>query len=132
VIWVEVLVVFLVCHLVGDFGLQTEWQAQHKREGLGRDPVARRALVAHVTTYTLAFVPAFVWLLTEDVSAALVAAIAVLIFVTHLIQDDGRLLDRYIRRVKHTEAASHPTVAAALDQTFHVVVLFGLSILAVA
>ena len=131
-IWVEVLVVFLVCHLVGDFALQTEWQAQHKRHGLGRDPTARRALLAHVSTYTLAFVPAFVWLLAEDVSIGLVAAIAVLLFVTHLVQDDGRLLDQYIRHVKHTEAASHPTVTAALDQSFHVVVLFGLSILAVA
>ena len=68
-IWVEVLVVFLVCHLVGDFALQTEWQAQHKRDGLGGDPTARRALLAHVSTYTLAFVPAFVWLLAEDVSS---------------------------------------------------------------
>ena len=51
-IWVEVLVVFLVSHLVGDFALQTEWQAQNKRDGLGGDPTARRALLAHVLTYT--------------------------------------------------------------------------------
>jgi len=132
VIWVEVLVVFLVSHLVGDFALQTEWQAQNKRDGLGGDPTARRALLAHVLTYTLAFIPAFVWLLAEDVSVAIVAAIAVVIFGTHLVQDDGRLLDQYIRNVKHTDAASHPTVTAALDQTFHVIVLFGLSLLAVA
>jgi hypothetical protein len=60
--WSELFVVFLVLHLVGDFALQTEWQAGHKRGGLGPDPVARRALAAHALTYTLVFVPAFVWL----------------------------------------------------------------------
>jgi fatty acid desaturase len=132
VIWVEVLAVFLVSHLVGDFALQTEWQAQHKRGGLGRDRTARRALLTHVMAYMAAFVPAFAWLLLEEVSVGIVAAIAAIIFVTHLIEDDGRLLERYIRSVKHTEAADHPTVTAALDQSFHVIVLFGMALLAVA
>ena len=60
--WVEVFAVFVVSHLAGDYLLQTDWQAENKRGGLGGDPVARRALLSHVTTYTLAFVPAFIWL----------------------------------------------------------------------
>src|SRR5215207_1947283 len=32
--WFEVFAVFAVSHLVGDFALQTEWQARHKRGGL--------------------------------------------------------------------------------------------------
>jgi Protein of unknown function (DUF3307) len=130
VIWGEIFAVFLVCHLVGDFAFQTEWQAGHKFRGLGRDSTARRALFMHVTTYTLAFVPAFIWLWDE--SGALVLAVAALLFATHVIEDDGRLLHSYMRRVKRTNPAEHQMVAVALDQTFHVVVLFGLALLAVA
>ena len=60
--WFEVFAVFLVSHLVGDYLLQTDWQAVHKHRGLGPDPVSRRALASHVATYTLAFVPALIWL----------------------------------------------------------------------
>jgi Protein of unknown function (DUF3307) len=128
--WVEVFAVFLVCHLVGDYGLQTEWQARHKFGGLGPNPQARRALFAHVTVYLLAFVPAFVWLWQE--SGALVLGLAALLFATHVVEDDGRLLHGYVRRVKHTDPAKHPMVTVAVDQTFHVLVLFGLALLAVA
>ena len=60
--WVSLLAGFLVAHMVGDYLLQTDWQARNKRGGLGRDRVARRALVSHVSTYTLAFLPAFIWI----------------------------------------------------------------------
>ena len=60
--WTAVLAGFFVAHMVGDYLLQTDWQARHKAGGLGRDPVARRALLAHVATYTLAFVPALIWI----------------------------------------------------------------------
>jgi hypothetical protein len=52
VLWVEVFAVFGVCHLAGDFILQTEWQATRKFGGLGSDGSARRALLAHTATYT--------------------------------------------------------------------------------
>ena len=52
--WFEVFAVFLVSHLVGDYLLQTDWQAVHKHRGLGPDPVSRRALASHVATYTIA------------------------------------------------------------------------------
>ena len=128
--WVEVFAVFAVSHLVGDFALQTEWQARHKRGGLGGDRTSRRALIAHVRSYTLAFVPAFVWLL--DGSALTLIALAVLLFVTHLVQDDGRLLERYMRSVKRADPDEHRVLTAAVDQTLHFVVLFGLALLAVA
>ena len=89
--WVAVLAAFLVAHMVGDYLLQTDWQARHKRGGLGNDAVARRALVTHVTTYTLAFLPALIWIGTElEPVWALVAG--VLIFVPHLLIDDGRIV----------------------------------------
>jgi hypothetical protein len=120
--WVEVFAAFVVCHLVGDYLLQTDWQALHKRGGLGPDPLARRALFSHIVTYTLAFVPALVWL-ADDIGAWAIAT-AALIGVPHWVQDDGRLLAAYIVRVKHTDPARHPSVAAAADQTFHFVALF--------
>ena len=124
--WVEVFAVFLVSHLVGDFLFQTEWQARNKAGGLGSDPTARRALLAHVTTYTLAFVPAFVWL--ADYLGAEVVAIAAVIFATHLLQDDRRLLAAYIERVKHHRLDGDDMVSFTVDQTLHVVVLFAVAL----
>ena len=120
--WVEVFAAFVVCHLVGDYLLQTDWQALHKRGGLGADPVARRALMSHIANYTLAFVPALVWL-SDDIGAWAIATGA-LIAVPHWIQDDGRLLTAYIRRVKHADPLANLSVAAAADQSFHFVALF--------
>lgn len=120
--WVEVFAAFVVCHLVGDYLLQTDWQALNKRGGLGPDPLARRALFSHIVTYTLAFVPALVWL-ADDIGAWAIAT-AALIAVPHWVQDDGRLLAAYIVRVKHTDPRANPSIAAAADQTFHFVALF--------
>jgi hypothetical protein len=126
--WVEIFAIFVVCHLVGDYLLQTDWQATNKRGGLGSDPVARRALSRHIASYTLAFVPAFVWLAGE-IDLLLVPVIA-LISLPHWIQDDGRLLTIYIRKVKGGDAAANPSVAAAADQSFHFVTLLAVAFLA--
>jgi fatty acid desaturase len=129
VLWVEVLVVFLVCHLVGDFLLQTDWQARHKRGGLGRDPVARRALLAHASTYTLAFVPALVWIATDDdIGPLLALGFGALVFVPHFVQDDGRVVTAWMRVVKRTDPAAVPGVTIVVDQTMHIVALFLLAI----
>ena len=126
--WVEVFAVFVVCHLVGDYLLQTDWQANHKRGGLGSDPEARRALGSHILTYTLAYVPAFVWLAGE--SGAVLMPVVALIAIPHWIQDDGRLLTLYIQKVKGMQAAANKSVAAAVDQSFHFIVLLATALLA--
>jgi type IV secretory pathway TrbD component len=126
--WVEVFAVFIVSHLAGDFLLQTEWQATNKAGGLGGDPARRRALLSHVCTYTLAFVPALIWLAGEI--GAWAVAIGALIAVPHLIQDDGRLLAVYMRQVKHADGQANPSVAAAADQAFHFLALFLTALLA--
>ena len=129
--WVEVFAVFVVSHVIGDYLLQTDWQARNKRGGLGRDPTARRALVAHVSTYTLAFVPALIWI-ADEIGVAAAVGIAALIFVPHLIQDDGRLLDAYIERVKGEGASANVLVFSAVDQSFHLATLFGIALLTAA
>jgi hypothetical protein len=121
--WVEVFTVFVVSHLVGDYLVQTDWQARHKSGGLGGDLMRRRALLTHTTTYTLTFMPAIIWLATNGVSAgALVAAVAV-IWLEHGVQDDGRALASYVRLVKGVELQPG-AISMAIDQTFHIVVLF--------
>src|SRR3954447_10768158 len=126
--WVEVFVIFFVSHLVGDFGLQTEWQALHKGGGLGGDPEARRALLSHVAVYTLAFVPALIWL-GDDIGAAAAVGTAALIALPHLVQDDGRLVRAYVSGVKGTDPRANPAVATMVDQSLHMVALLLLAFL---
>jgi hypothetical protein len=128
--WVEVFAVFCVSHAVGDFLLQTEFQAVHKRGGLGGDRTARRALLAHTLSYTLAFAPALAWIGVE-LGAAGVAAVAAGVALPHCVQDDGRLLSAYARTVKHADP--QPGIPMlAVDQSFHLVVLFALAVAAAA
>jgi Protein of unknown function (DUF3307) len=126
--WVEIFAVLITSHLVGDFILQTDWQARYKRGGLGGDPVRRRALFSHVAVYTLSFLPALVWIGTET-DALRAVLIGAAIAIPHLIQDDGRLLDAYMSRVKGL-AQDSVGLRVAVDQSFHVVFLFATALLA--
>lgn len=126
--WPEVFIVFFVAHLTGDFVLQTQWQAANKAGGLGPSVRARRALLAHLVTYTLAFVPALVWLWDSLGPGAL--GVAALIAGPHLVQDDGRLRDAYIRSVKHMSPEEYPGIALAVDQSMHILALFGVALVA--
>jgi hypothetical protein len=126
--WVEIFAAFVVSHLVGDYVLQTDWQARHKRRGLSGDPVRLRALVSHVSVYTLAFVPALIWL-SDDLGAGVVW-VAALIFIPHLIQDDGRLVSWFLYNVKGADDESAPLIFTPVDQSIHVLALFALAIAA--
>ena len=127
--WEAVFAVFLVCHLAGDFLLQTDWQAVNKRGGLSRNSDARRALVSHVSVYTLVFVPAIVWIASQK--SVLALALLPVIFIPHLIQDDTRALMAWNRTVKKSAPPPGEAVYMAIDQAFHVIFLFGTALLAV-
>jgi hypothetical protein len=127
--WVEIFAAFIVSHLVGDYLLQTDWQARNKRLGLAGDPVRRRALVSHVTVYTLTFVPTLI-VLSDDLGAGVIW-VAALIFIPHLIQDDARVLIAWNRSVKRSSPVPGDYLYIAIDQSFHVVFLFGTALLAV-
>ncbi len=120
--WIQVFAVFVVSHLVGDYMLQTDWQAIHKRGGLTGAPVQRRALASHAITYTLAYVPGLVWLWPSLHFG--VIGVAALIGVPHLIQDDGQLLALYAKRIKKADITTNQSLGAALDQSFHLLALF--------
>jgi hypothetical protein len=128
--WEEVFAVFLVCHLAGDFLLQTDWQAVNKRGGLSRDPDKRRALISHVSVYTLVFIPAIVWIAANE--SGLAFALLPVVFIPHLIQDDGRSLLAWNRVVKRSPQPLGDYVYMAVDQSFHVVALFATALLAVS
>jgi hypothetical protein len=125
--WVEVFIAFVVSHLVGDYLLQTDWQARHKRGGLARGALrdARMALFTHVGTYTLAFVPVLV---VSDLGLELLWVIPA-IAVPHLIQDDGRLLHAYMKGVKRLDPQENLAVSIAVDQTFHLLALLVVALL---
>jgi len=124
--WVEIFAAFAVSHLVGDYLLQTDWQARHKRCGLARGAgVARRSLFTHVLVYTLAFVPAVLIYATGAQPAWVIPLIA----IPHLIQDDGRLLQLYMKDVKGLDPQVNLPVSIMVDQTFHLLALLGLALL---
>jgi hypothetical protein len=128
--WVEVFAVLVVSHAAGDFLLQTDWQATHKEGGLIGARECQRALLTHVSTYTLAFVPALVWLwLARDASAAGLLALLAGIALPHAVVDDGRLLSAYVRAVKGVEPQPGPLLMA-IDQSVHLMLLFALALAA--
>jgi Protein of unknown function (DUF3307) len=129
VAWVEIFAVFVVSHALGDYLLQTDWQATHKRGGLGGDHTARLALLTHVSVYTLSFVPALVWLTDDGLNVGGAILVALGIFLPHMVQDDGRLLSRYIRSVKGCDEESEREIFTAVDQSFHLITLFATALI---
>ena len=127
--WPAVFAAFLVCHLTGDLLLQTEWQALTKVRGLG-DPEGRRALVAHATTYTLPYVPVLVWI-GVDRNVVRAVVVAVLIALPHVFIDDGRFVAVWLHQVKHSPDPA-PSLRLMVDQSFHVVCLLAVAVIAAA
>lgn len=124
--WVSLTVAFAVAHVVGDYLVQTDWQARHKARGLAGDPLALRALGTHVSTYTLSFLPVLAWIGAEASPGWAVSA-AALVALPHLVVDDGRVVRAYLTRVKRS-ATPDPGLTAAVDQSFHVVCLWLLAV----
>lgn len=129
--WAEVFVVFFVSHLVGDYLFQTDQQARLKRGGLGSDPEARRALFSHVFVYTLAFVPALIWIGNEQ-GPWVAVLIAAIIALPHLVIDDGRFVKGWVRIVKRSPEPFAPGLVPLVDQSFHLVCLWAAAMLTVA
>jgi hypothetical protein len=120
--WPTLFGVFLLSHLAGDFLFQTDWQANHKEHGLRANRGSRRALALHGLTYTLAFVPALVWVAGESGAVATIG-IAALVWLPHVIVDDGRLVEAWLRQVKHVRGTPTTVVHLGVDQTLHLLAL---------
>ena len=120
--WPELFGVFLLCHLFGDFGLQTDWQASNKQGGLRERGEHLRALCSHAVVYTLAFLPALIWIGIESGALAAVA-VAAGVGIPHAIVDDGGLVSAWIRRVKHVHGTPSTVVRLGVDQSSHILAL---------
>jgi hypothetical protein len=129
VTWPAAFLVLAVSHVAGDFLLQTDWQALNKVRGLS-DPLGRAALLRHLATYTAAFVPALVWIGIEE-DALRAVLVGLVVAIPHGLVDDGRFLAAWMRRVKHAEDPSL-VLRILVDQSFHVLCLFGAALVAVA
>jgi hypothetical protein len=127
VTWPALFGVFLLSHLAGDFLLQTDWQANHKGHGPGPGP-PHRALGVHGITYTLAFVPALLWVAAQSGAAAGVG-VALLVALPHVAVDDGRLVGAWVHHVKRVEGTPTTVVRLGVDQTLHVLALAAVAFL---
>jgi hypothetical protein len=128
VTWATLFGVFLLSHLAGDFLLQTDWQANNKEHGLRADSGSRRALGLHGLTYTLAFVPALVWVAAESGTLAALG-VAALVAVPHVIVDDGGLVEAWVRQVKHVQGTPTTVVRLGVDQSLHLLALAAVALL---
>jgi uncharacterized protein DUF3307 len=127
--WPGALLALLVSHLVGDFLFQTEPQALDKVGGLGESR-ARRALLAHLVWYMVAFIPALIWIGVRT-SATRALLVAALVAIPHLVIDEGHLVGWWLRAVKRAPDAP-VGVRIAVDQSFHVVCLLAAALVAAA
>jgi hypothetical protein len=120
---------FFVSHHIGDYLLQTDFQALNKEGGLGDDHDARRALVNHGLTYTAAFIPALLGV-ARRTSLPRAVGVAALIAVPHMAIDDGRLVKHYMQRVKRTPADADAKLTTMVDQSMHLVCLWAAAFVA--
>ncbi len=99
---------WLVGHMVGDYLLQTAYQAENKKQ----DNVA---CLAHVLVYALTLWAFTQWALWK----------IGLIFVTHYLQDRTQFV-RWFN--KATGKGDDAWLLIVVDNTFHFLVLYGLSL----
>jgi hypothetical protein len=91
-------------------------------------PAALLALGRHVAIYTLAFVPALVWIGSQT-GAVRAVVVGALISVSHLLVDGGRLVRAWLRYVRPAPAPA-PAPRIAVDQSFNFVCPFGAALVA--
>jgi hypothetical protein len=113
---------FVVAHFVGDYLIQTEYEALNKAQGR----FWNRALVVHCLKYTACFIPA---LLAYQVS--LIWLLPVL--ATHLLFDRRWLIvlwRKYINRNSDEGIKQTFWLTIMVDQIFHVLVIVAIVCLA--
>lgn len=104
----------ILAHVLGDWILQNEWQAMHKRERW-------RALVSHVVVYHALILGVLLW--REGPGRPMIYAVVAGLFLTHAV------LDRYtvvplMRLLRiNGQRESDRLLELAVDQSVHVLLL---------
>jgi len=105
----------LVAHVIGDWLLQTEWQALNKARHWG-------ALLAHVTVYHI--IVLVVLLLVFDLNPALVVVVVAGLALFHALLDRRDFTNWYMRATRMVVHQDPPLwLRMAVDQSLHVVSL---------
>ncbi|MBS3902860.1 MAG: DUF3307 domain-containing protein [Anaplasmataceae bacterium] len=110
--------VLVLCHLVGDWLCQTEFEAMNKAKGR----FLNFAIIKHCFTYTLSFIPAYLYF-------GFPAWWLGVIYITHHLLDRRWPVIWFIRTMKCTDQRTIDALfwlVIAVDQIFHLLVLVGL------
>ncbi len=105
---------WLIGHMVGDYLLQNDWQALNKKS-------STLVCLVHVLLYTLS-----IWAFTSWPMWAMG-----IVAGTHFIQDRTGIIRAHMEAVgqdKFASGAMAPWSLVVIDNTFHLVVLFFLSL----
>lgn len=105
----------IVGHAVGDFLLQTSWQAENKSR-------IWKALITHGLVYSI--VVYLFALLAGGISLISI----VVIFLSHVLLDKGNIVNWWIKTIKK-EQADKAQIRFLVDQSLHVLVLLIISII---
>lgn len=111
----EIFLLLIVGHAVGDFLLQTSWQAENKSR-------IWKALITHGLVYSIV-----VYLLTLMAGGISLISISV-IFLSHVLLDKGNIVKWWLKTIKkeHTDNAQ---IRFLVDQSLHVLVLLIVTII---
>ena len=110
----------ILAHLIGDYLIQTEFEALNK--ALGR--FWNRALISHCVKYTLSFLPLVIWF-------GLPLWWLLVIYGSHMVLDRRWFIIAWRKYVTRNSAESIKAtfwLTVVIDQIFHVFVLAGLAI----
>lgn len=110
----------LIGHFLGDWMLQNDWMARGKKEGVLTAPG-----LAHFSVYTAVTMVALLIAGIGDKGALFVGATAILIFASHWLIDSTPLVDSWMKIYRQSDIAM---VRVMVDQTFHLLVLVGISL----
>ena len=112
----------ILAHLVGDYLLQTEYEALNKATGR----FWNRALVSHCIKYTLCFLPVF-WLTSIN------AGWLIPLWLSHMFLDRRWpviLWRRYVMAGQETTIKNTFLLTIVVDQIFHIIILALVKLLA--
>jgi hypothetical protein len=109
-----------IAHAIGDYWVQTDWQARTKATA---GMLGRFACAVHVATYTatlLVVVVVVAYRLDIDLSATRVGLALATSAITHYIADRRTPLRRLLIILRHSEAWLDRGGLALADQAWHV------------
>ena len=111
----------LVAHLVGDWLLQTEWQALNKGKNF-------QALLTHVAVYSLTLLAVLVT--TFGFSNLSIYIIVLILGLIHALMDGSGVVAWYIRTFKLIDKRGpEKWLSIAVDQVFHILLIAGAALL---